>query len=171
MAAELLSDFPERFADRKRVYALDAKGQRRELQVEDFWPHKGRIVLKFAGVDSINDAETLAGCEIQIPRVERAELEAGAHYIGDLVGSKIWVTESGRQFELGELSDVVFGAGEAPLLIVKEGNTEHMIPFAEEFVKQIDTAGKKIELLLPEGMLEINSPLTSEEKKQQQGDR
>jgi len=167
VAVEMFSDFPERFEDRRRVFALDQRvvdsgAQRRELVIEDFWPHKDYMVLKFAGVDSISDAETLLKCEIQVPKDERTKLDEG-WYVSDLVGCK--VTDQGR--EIGEVTDVEFGAGEAPLLIVRQGKTEHMIPLSEPYTKQVDIAGKKIELLLPEGMLEINTPLKPEEKKQQ----
>jgi 16S rRNA processing protein RimM len=163
VAVEMFSDFPERFADRRRVFALWQNDERRELQIEDFWPHKDYIVLKFAGVDSISDAETLLKCEIQVPLAERTKLEAG-WYVSELVGCK--VTDHGR--EIGSVAEVGFGAGEAPLLIVRHGKTEHMIPLSEPYTKRVDTAGKKIELLLPEGMLEINTPLSSEEKQKQQ---
>src|SRR5215467_11858712 len=86
VAAALLTDFPERFAERKRLFALDERDRRREVQLEDHWFHKGGVVLKFAGVDSISQAEELIGCEIQIPASERAELEDDSVYISDLVG-------------------------------------------------------------------------------------
>lgn len=163
VGVEMHSDFPERFEDRRHIFALDQKDQRRSLEIEDFWPHKDLIVLKFAGVDSISDAETLLKCELQVPIEDRTKLEAG-WYVSDLVGCK--VTDHGR--EVGEVADVEFGAGEAPLLLVRDGNQEHMIPLSEPYTKQVDTAAKKIELLLPDGMLEINAPLKSQEKKQQQ---
>jgi len=68
VAAELHTDFPEKFAERKKLFALDADGKRRELRLESHWLHKAYVVLKFSGVDSIDDAETLVGCEIQVPR-------------------------------------------------------------------------------------------------------
>jgi len=70
--------------------------------------------------------------------------------------------------EIGEVAEVEFGAGEAPLLIVRQGTAEHMIPLSEPYTKRVDTAGKKIELLLPDGMLEINAPITSGDKEKQQ---
>jgi 16S rRNA processing protein RimM len=162
VAVEMHSDFPERFQDRRRVFALDSKDQRRELQIEDFWPHKDYMVLKFAGVDSINDAETLLKCEIQVPFEERTKLEDG-WYVSDLVGCVVFDGDR----EVGKVADVEFGAGEAPVLLVRRGQLEHMIPLAERYTKQVDTAAKKIELQLPEGMLEINAPLSSAEKQQQ----
>src|SRR5512147_927902 len=135
VAVEMFSDFPERFEDRRRVFALDqkavdSKAERRELVIEDFWPHKDYMVLKFAGVDSISDAETLLRCEIQIPAAERTKLEEG-WYVSDLVGCT--VTDQDR--EIGEVAEVEFGAGEAPLLIVRKGKTEHMIPLSEPYTK------------------------------------
>jgi len=167
VAADLFSDFPERFVERRRVFALNDRGERRQLEVEDFWPHKGRIVLKFSGVDSISEAEGLIGSEIQIPASERAELEEGANYISDLVGCAVIAAVAGseRERELGPLRQVQFGAGEAALLVIGEGRQEILIPYATEYVKRVDVEHKRIELLLPEGMLEINAPLTAEEKK------
>jgi 16S rRNA processing protein RimM len=163
VAAAVLTDFPERFAERGRVFALEESGSRRELRVEAFWPHKQRLVLKFEGVDSINDAEALVGCEIQIPQDERAELEAGAAYVGDLVGCE--VVAGGRA--VGIVADVQFGAGEAPLLVVRSGDKESLIPLAAAYLKRMDTAAKRIEMELPEGMLELDAPLSKQEKETQ----
>ncbi len=95
VAAMLFTDFPERFASRTRLFALYQDGRRQELTLEEHWFHKGQVVLKFKGVDSINDAETLVRCEIQIPRRERAELEADTFYSGDLAGCE--VLDGGRR--------------------------------------------------------------------------
>ena len=162
VAVQMFSDFPERFEDRRRVFALDDKNERRELQIEDFWSHKDLMILKFVGVDSISEAETLLKCEIQVPKVERTQLDDG-WYVSDLAGCK--VSDHGR--EIGEVAEVEFGAGEAPLLVVRQGTQEHLIPLTESYTKSVDTAAKRIELLLPEGMLEINAPLTSVEKQEQ----
>src|SRR5438132_7730131 len=75
VAAILFTGFPERFSARKRLFALDEKAQRVQVELEDHWFHKGQVVLKFQGVDSISDAEALIGSEIQIPRAERTSLE------------------------------------------------------------------------------------------------
>jgi 16S rRNA processing protein RimM len=166
VAADLYTDFPERFEQRTRVYLLDAAGSRRELKIEQHWFHKGRVVLKFAGVDSISQAEQLAGCEVQLPAKERTPLGSEEVYVSDLVGCRVVDGER----EIGEVADVMFGAGEAPLLIVRGDKAEHMIPFAQDYLKRVDTAGKRLEMQLPEGMLELDAPLSEEEKKLQQGD-
>ncbi len=163
VAAEIHSDAPDRFVEGLRLWALADDGSRREVVVEEFWPHKERLVLKFADIDSISDAEALIGCELQVPESERAELESGWNYVSDLVGCK--VCNAGR--ELGTVRDVQFGAGEAPLLIVQAGSKEFEVPYAEAYLKNLDLAQKRIEMTLPEGLLEVNAPLTEEEKKQQ----
>lgn len=163
MAAELFTDFPERFAERRRLFALDQSGSRRELHLENFWPHKEWMVLKFKGIDSISDAETLVRSEIQIPAEERAALEEGTTYVADLVGCRVFVDER----EIGIVTDVIFGAGEAPLLEIKEGKKEYLVPLAQEYVKTLDVGGKRLELSLPEGMLQLDAPLSGDEKKAQ----
>ena len=167
VSAELHTDFPERLAERKRLWALTPRGERRELELESCWPHKGRLVLKFRGVDSIPAAEALAGCELQIPQQERGELAPGAVYVSDLVGCAVIDAATGA--EIGRVAEVQFGAGEAPLLVLRKGGREQLIPFAADFVKRLDLAGKRVEMLLPEGLLELDAPLTAEEKQRQGG--
>ena len=167
VAATLLTDFPELFATRKKLFALSGAGQRRKLDVEEHWFHKGMVVLKFAGVDSISDAETLVGSELQVPRSERAELGSDQFYVSDLAGCM--VTDSGR--EIGRIKDVQFGSGEAPLLVIEggviSGNKEYLVPFAAAYIEKIALEQKRVEMKLPEGLLELDAPLNQEEKQRQ----
>jgi 16S rRNA processing protein RimM len=176
VAADILTDFPERFAERTRLFALDEQGTRRELHLEGVWPHKQRVVLKFAGVDSISDAEALVGCEIQIPAAERAALEQGAAYVADLIGCEVVVTgaalnegeaKADASRSIGTVGDVQFGAGEAPLLVIRHGKRELLIPLASEYIRRMDPSAKRIEMQLPEGMLSLDAPLSKEEKEAQ----
>jgi 16S rRNA processing protein RimM len=157
------SDVPDRFRVGLKLSALGKNEARRELQVEELWPHKNRLALKFVGVDSISDAEDLVGSELQVPRNERAQLEPGWTYVSDLVGCV--VLDHDR--EVGLVEDVRFGAGEAPLLIVKAGSKEHEVPYAEAYLQSVDLRQRTIRMLLPEGLLELDAPLTAEEKQQQ----
>ena len=136
-------------------------------------------MLKFAGVDSISDAERLAGMEVQVPGEQRSELEDGSAYVSEMVGSRR--VDDGQRF-LGRVSDVQFGAGEAPLLVVKlpvcaarrvqeaASVDEVLVPYAAEFVKKFDLAGKRIDMQLPEGLLEVDTPLSAEEKQRQKSE-
>ena len=170
--AELHTDFPERFDERRQLWCLAPDGSRRELQLEEHWFHKGGVVLKFAGVDSISDAEALAGCEVQVPSEQRSKLEPGSAYVSEIVDSDVWI--NGGQRFLGRVSEVRFGAGEAPLLVVKlpvcAVQNEVLVPFAEEFVKKFDVAAKRIDMELPEGLLEVDAPLSEEEKQRQKSE-
>lgn len=163
VAVELYTHIPDRLRPGLRVFALAENGSRRQLRIEDAWPHKHFAVLRFSGVESISDAELLIGCELQVPLSERAPLEPGSTYISDLVGCALM--DRGR--EVGTVTDVRFGAGEAPLLVVGLGKDEREIPFAREFLMSFDLTHKRIEMALPEGLLDVNAPVTDEEKKQQ----
>ena len=159
---ELHTDFPERFEQRRTLYAWPEKGERQELHLESYWPHKGGMVLKFEGVDSIEAAEGLLRAEIQISAAERAALEEGAFYISDLTGCVL--IDAGR--EIGRVVDVNFGAGTAPLLIVRNGSgKEFMVPFVESFLRELDLQAKRIEMQLPEGMLELDTAPRVEKKR------
>lgn len=170
VAATLLTDFPELFEKRKKLFALGGAAKpgskdeavRRRLDLDGHWFHKGMVVLKFAGVDSISDAEKLVGSEIQVPRSERATLGSDEFYVSDLTGCT--VTDSGR--EIGRVKDVQFGSGEAPLLVI-EGEKEYLVPFAAAYIEKIALEQKRLEMKLPEGMLELDAPLSQEEKRRQ----
>jgi 16S rRNA processing protein RimM len=176
VAATLLTDFPELFETRKKLFALGGPGTkqsgagellRRKLDLDEHWFHKGMVVLKFAAVDSISDAEMLVGSEIQIPRSERAALGRDEFYVSDLAGCT--VTDSGR--EIGRIKDVQFGSGEAPLLVIEggviSGKKEYLIPFAAAYIEKIALEQKRLEMKLPEGLLELDAPLNQEEKQRQ----
>ena len=174
VGAEMHSQVPGRFAVGMKLVALPKTGDaRRELQVEDLWPHKGLLVLKFRGVDSMSDAELLIGSELQVPSAERANLETGWTYVSDLIGSKVL----DRGHEIGRIEDVQFGAGEAPLLIVTDARGRKFdVPFAEAYLDGIDREGvdlaqRQVRMNLPEGMLEVNAPVTAEEKQEQKTER
>jgi 16S rRNA processing protein RimM len=166
VAGEIYSNVPERFSVGMTLLALprEPNAGRRELEVEGLWPHKGLLVLKFAGVDSISEAEALVGCELQVPRSQRSELQAGWNYVSDLIGCS--VLDHGR--DIGRIEDVQFGAGEAPLLIVRTAAAQLLeIPFAEAYLDRVDVERKQVRMKLPEGLLEVNAPLTAEEKREQ----
>jgi len=144
-----------------KLFALSEANQRREVELESLWPHKGGLVLKLKGIDSMNDAETFLRNEIQVPASERAPLEPGEAYISDMVGCEVF--DRGRK--IGTVHAIQFGAGEAALLVVREGKQEHLVPLAKEFlettngIEALDVAHKKIHMRLPEGLLDMNAPV------------
>lgn len=162
VAVDPHTDVPDRFREKMQLSALGKDNARRSLIIQDLWPHKSFLVLKFEGVDTMTDAEALIGAELQVPINERASLEPGWTYLSDLVGCVVF---DGTK-EIGPIQDVQFGAGEAPLLIVKsESKLPYEIPFAEAFLEKLDLERKQVRMKLPEGLLEVNAPVAKEGKK------
>jgi len=150
--ADILTDFPERFQGLKAVW-LEFPDQRRERMVlEATWPHKGRQVLKFAGIDSISEAERLRAAWVLVDRQDAVPLEDGEYYDHDLVGCRV-VDPSGAI--LGTVREILKAAGNA-VLIVDGPRGEIMIPAVAAFCRQISTAEKSIVVDLPEGLLDLN---------------
>jgi 16S rRNA processing protein RimM len=169
--AEILTDFPEKFAERKRLWLLrdgiapsandlSARGfdnsSPREVELIAHWLHKGGIVLHFAGVDSISTAETLIGLVTAIPKAERAALGEDEAYIGDLVGCTLVDVARAAPAEVGRVADVDLQAGAAPLLVVEGPRGEVLVPFARSYLRRLDLDGKRLEMALPEGLVELN---------------
>ncbi|MBV8817672.1 MAG: 16S rRNA processing protein RimM [Acidobacteriaceae bacterium] len=145
IAAVPLSEHPERI---KRAYVNGTP-----LDVERVWRHDGRLIFKFAGVDSISAAEALAGLDVCIPAQERAPLEAGSYYQSDLVGCQVVEKQSGRV--LGTVEGWQEYGGPALLVIATSDKRELLIPFAASICEQVDAAAKRIVVALPEGLDEL----------------
>jgi 16S rRNA processing protein RimM len=163
--AEIFTDFPDRFKERPRVYLAGPKSQRptREALIEKHWLHQGRVVLKFKGIDSISDAETLRGMEVVVPADERVPLAGDAVYIGDLIGCRV-LDAANAELDVGEVVDVERGAAPAPDLLVirpprKTPQQEMLlIPFAKSYLVFVDVAAKRITMRLPAGLADLNTP-------------
>jgi 16S rRNA processing protein RimM len=155
VAAEILTDFPERFARlRKAILALPGEpGEAAE--VEDAWPHKGRIILKFAGVDSISEAERLRGMNVLIPRADRAVLAEGQYFVSELEGCRVLVERDGTTSELGQVTGLQ-PTGGVDLLRVETPRGEILVPLAQAICKRIDTESKVIIIDPPDELLELN---------------
>jgi 16S rRNA processing protein RimM len=152
VTAEILTDFPERFDDVSSV-RLRRGLTERSADVEGYWFHKGRVVLKFAGIDTISDAEPLAGLDVVIPDEELHALPEGedVYYDFELAGCSV---ETGTGEQVGDVESVLRTGGGA-LLSVRRGGREVLIPFIDEICVEVDVAAKRIVVQLPEGLLEL----------------
>jgi 16S rRNA processing protein RimM len=166
--AELLTDFPKKFADRRRLWLVageqpsQAHGkplpiEPRPVELANHWLHKGGVVLHFAGVDSIGKAEALRGLIVAIPRAERAALGDDEAYIGDLVGCTLIDVAGAKPVEIGEIEDVDRSMGAAPLLVVRSSAGEVLAPFAKSYLRKIDPERRRVEMALPEGLVDLNN--------------
>jgi 16S rRNA processing protein RimM len=158
VAAELFTDFPDRLKTLNEIFLNDGKSAPRSVSLKAFWAdrnHPGFGVFHFEGVTSINEAEKLRGLEIQIPFEQRVSLPAGKYFVTDLIGCSVF---EGPQ-KLGAVRDVFF-PGESqpgtPLLAVNTLSGELLVPLAEDICTRIDTAARRIEVLLPEGLRDSN---------------
>jgi 16S rRNA processing protein RimM len=154
VAAEILTDFPERLTRLKEIYLWDGAREPRRTGVRRCWLHQDRAIFHFEGCDSISAAEKFARLEVQVPLEERAPLPAGSHYISELVGCEVFERGAGGA-RIGMVRDVQT-MGAAPLLVVETAAGELLIPMAEEICVSIDTGAKRIEVVLPEGLREMN---------------
>lgn len=81
VAADLLTDFPERFGRLEELIAVFPGGRRERLALEGHWLHGDRVVLKLKGFDTPEASAALAGCELAVPESEAVELEEGEFYV------------------------------------------------------------------------------------------
>ena len=164
--ADILTDFPEKFAERKQLWLIadpdsepsKAKPASREIELRAHWTHKGGIVLHFAQSNSICDAEALKGLIVAIPLAQRAPLAEDEIYIADLIGCTLFDAAGRAPVQIGKIEDVDRTAGPVALLVViPEGaRDEILIPFAKSYLRHIDLAAKRVEMALPEGLVELN---------------
>jgi 16S rRNA processing protein RimM len=154
IVAILLTDFPERFEGLERLIAVGTDGSRTSLKLEEHWLQSGRIVLKFAGYDSIEEASALVGSEFAVPEAERVELPDDEYYDWELEGCRVETVEGE---ELGRVREVLRTGGGAEVLAVDNTTTgrEHLIPLAEDICVEINIERKLIRVDAPEGLLEF----------------
>jgi 16S rRNA processing protein RimM len=151
VAADLLTDFPERFT-RLRQVLLEKPGEGSlELVLESCWFHKNRVILRFQGINSIDQAKKLAGYEVTVSEAERVSLPAGTYYQHDLRGCSL-VGKSGEDY--GEVIEVV-QYGPNYLLRIKGAAKEFLVPFVDNYLLEINLQERVLRCDLPEGLEEL----------------
>lgn len=171
LLSELLTDFPERFDEPTPVYLAQANfdgpvGAARKTEILSYWlplgKNHGRIVLKFAGIDTISQAEMLAGLQVVVPYEERLPLEEDSSYISDLLDCRVFDKDS----LVGMIVDVQFPSTAdgtrrlseaAPILVLESADQDEiLIPFVKNFIRNIDVPLQRIDMDLPDGLIDIN---------------
>jgi 16S rRNA processing protein RimM len=151
VVADILTDFPERFETQEDVIAVAPNGFRRELKIEGAWFQKNRVILKFAGIDSIESAQELVNHKLCVPESETAQLDTDEFYDWQLVGCAV-ETVAGEK--LGTVREVMRAAGNEILAVAGE-KKEYLIPFVEKICVEVDIAGNRIKVDAPEGLLDF----------------
>ncbi len=154
MAAESFSSGPERFDDLPEVKLFGPDGaEARSIEIESVWQHRGALIFKFRGVDSISEAELLARHEVRIPIESRAPLPEGEFYLSDLIGCEVVERGGGR---VGVVSGWREVGGPALLEVETPDRREPMlVPFAKAICVEIDPAARRIVVELPEGLKDL----------------
>jgi 16S rRNA processing protein RimM len=148
----LETDFPEaRFQPGAELF-VERNGKLEALRLTTVRFQRERPVIGIDGIETMNDAETLAGCELRVPREQLARLPDGVFYRHDLMGCRV-ETRDGRS--VGVVSDVEGTMG-GSRLVIDGARGEVLIPLADEICTTIDVAGKRIVVEPPEGLLELN---------------
>ena len=149
--ADILTDFPERFEGLESVTAKIDDSGRAELKIERCRFHQGRVMLKFAGIDSVEAAEQLRNAEICVAEAEAVELEADEYFDWELAGCRV-ATLAGE--ELGTVAEVMRTGG-TEILVIRGGERELLVPFARAICPEVDIENKRIVVDPPEGLLEF----------------
>jgi 16S rRNA processing protein RimM len=177
VAAELLTDFPERLTKLTEVFVGQFAGsaEPRRIALKSCWlsqNHRGQAVFHFEGVNSINDAEKFRGLEVLLPFEQRVTLPAGQYFVSDLIGCSVFeqptappvVASSPCSLAeapalLGTVLDVQFPGEDlagTPILEVQTSQGNILIPLALDICTRIDTVARRIEVVLPDGLRDLN---------------
>ena len=144
------TDEPERFLDLEYVL-LDTGKELRRLDIKNVRFFKNLVILKFDGIDNINDIEKYKGRDLWIPREEAQELDEDEYYIGDLIGMEV-VLEDNTHF--GTLKDVMeTGANDVYVVETSDGE-EILLPAIRDCILDVNVEEKRMTVHVLEGLLD-----------------
>ena len=149
---QVYSDSLDRFEGLHEVCVAIGEGarERRTLAITGLRYHKGLVLLKFRGIEDLQQAEEVKGCYLQVPESELPPLPEGRFYIYQLEGLSVW--EKDRCY--GTLTEVL-QPGSNDVYVVKEGKREILIPALKTVIKEVDLEKGRMEVELPDGLLEL----------------
>ena len=150
-SVEPWTDSFQRFSEVSRITLVSPdEVLQRDATIESARPHGDRVLVKFAGIDSV---EELRDWTIEIPDAQARKLDADEYFLHDLVGMKL-VDESGH--ERGVVTDAYEGGGGTLLEVTRDGR-KFEVPFATDICTKIDAQAKMIVVRLPEGLDDLSS--------------
>lgn len=144
------TDDATRFKKLKTLY-LDKGAELMKLEVSSVRFFKNMVIMKFKGIDNINDIEKYKGKDLLIERKQAVPLQENEYFICDIIGSKV-VTEDGQ--EVGTLKEVLqTGANDVYVVKTAEGK-EVLLPVIDECVLDVDTDEKIVTVRLMAGIMD-----------------
>ena len=143
------TDDIRRFDELKTVY-VEKNNNQTEYEIEEVKYHKDMVLIKFKGIDKVEQAETLRNSYLTVSRDSVEKLEEGRYYIVDLLGLEVYTDE---QILLGTLEDI-FNTGSNDIYVVKDKQGKQiLLPAIQDVIKQIDIENKKIIVHLLPGLI------------------
>lgn len=143
------TDDIRRFDELKTVY-VEKNSNQTEYEIEEVKYHKGMVLIKFKGIDKVEQAEMLRNSYLTVSRDSVEKIEEGRYYIVDLLGLEVYTDE---QILLGTLEDI-FNTGSNDIYVVKDKQGKQiLLPAIQDVVKQIDIENKKIIVHLLPGLI------------------
>ena len=143
------TDDISRFDELKKVY-IKNKNQEKQYKIENVKYHKNMVLIKFSGIDKIEDAEMLKNKYLEIDREDAIPLEEGTYFIADLIGLEVY-TEDGNL--LGKVEDI-YNTGSKDIYVVKdELGKQVLLPGIDEVIKNVDLENSKIIVHLIPGLI------------------
>lgn len=143
------TDDTSRFKKLKKVY-LDLGKEKMELEIQSVRFFKNLVILKFKGIDNINDIEKYKGCDLYVTRENAIPLEEGEAYFADIIGSKV-VTDEGEDF--GELTDILETGANLVFVVMHEGK-EVLLPDIPDCILDVDTEKQIVKAHIMKGLLD-----------------
>lgn len=143
------TDEPERFLDLDYVL-LDTRKELRRLDIKNVRFFKNLVILKFDGIDNINDIEKYKGCDLWIPREEAQELAEDEYYIADLLGMKV-ILDDGTEF--GTLKNVMETGANDVYIVDSPEHGEVLLPAIKECILDVDVEANTMTVHLMKGLL------------------
>ena len=146
------TDFEEeRFKKGSKLLITRGNQLIREVVVQSYRNHKNFLLVKFEGIDSVEEAEKLKNLQIKIDSDEVGELEENEFYFHEIIGCQVF-DENDKN--LGEIIDILTPGANDVWVIKGENGKEILIPYIEDVVKQIDITNKKVNIEIMEGLID-----------------
>src|SRR5216684_6834536 len=152
IVADLLTDFPDRFQNISRLLAVAPGGERLEVKLENHWFQKDRVILKFAGYETVEAAGTLVGYDFAVPESESVSLAEDEYYDWQLEGCKV---ETVAGLAIGTVKGVMRTGGVDLLVVAGEQKQDTLIPMVHSIIVELDPKRESIIIDPPDGLLEL----------------
>ena len=153
------TDDPKRFEELKQVILETPTGDL-TLEIEGVRYFKQFVIVKFKGMDNINQIEKYKGLNLVVTRENAVKLDKDEYFVGDLIGATVIVDEkiehNGNEddYILGTLQDVMFTGGNDVYVVITKSGKEVLIPAIKQCILNVDVENNVIEVHLLDGLLD-----------------